>query len=565
MARLVPSDIESASSSVEQHSPEARTLLRLRDGLGDRYVVYHGVHWARAEREGSVYGEIDFIVASDAGRLLAIEQKDTQIVATPDDLFARYASRAGGKVGSRDSVKSVTTQVNRNLNALRSQFARRYPGRVLEIDHLLYLPSARLQGSLPSSVDPARVVDGDRDGELISVIEQLLEGLPSGWSNDRLEDLPRIETFLSQKVGAAPHIGLLGRSAREVTTRLSGGLSMWASRLTMEPWRLRVKGTAGSGKTQLALQALQQAHDMKQAALYVCFNRPLADAMKTLAPGPASVVTFHELARLAMAQAGRPVVDFGRPDAFAMLAQGFIEISPLLAGTFDTLVIDEGQDFEQGWADSLLRMARSDSRMLWLEDPDQSLYDRPPVHLPGWVNLASPVNYRSPQLLVEFINWLGLTDEPVEAGSAVLGFDPKWYVHGNSDSPIPATEQALDDLRADGFAPQNIAVLSLRGLASSRVAVASGPSSLAGLSVRRQAGYDADGAALWSDGKLLVDTVFRFKGQAADAVVITEVDFEQLTIRERRRLFVALTRARLHAALVTTERSAEVLRAALGG
>lgn len=232
--------------------------MRLRDGLSDRYVVYHGVHWARAEREGSVYGEIDFIVANDAGRLLAIEQKDTQIVATSGDLFARYPYATGGKPGNPGSDKSVTTQVNRNLNALRSQFARRYPGRSLEVDHLLYLPSARVQGSLPSSVDPARVVDGDRDGELVSVIEQLLEGLPAGWSSDRLEDLPRIEHFLSQKVGAAPHIGLLGRSAREVTSRLSGGLSMWASRLTMVPWRLRVKGTAGSGKTQLALQALRK-------------------------------------------------------------------------------------------------------------------------------------------------------------------------------------------------------------------------------------------------------------------------------------------------------------------
>jgi KaiC/GvpD/RAD55 family RecA-like ATPase len=48
----------------------------------------------------------------------------------------------------------------------------------------------------------------------------------------------------------------------------------------MQPWRLRVRGTAGSGKTQLALQALQKAHAAGKSALYVCFNRPLADAMK---------------------------------------------------------------------------------------------------------------------------------------------------------------------------------------------------------------------------------------------------------------------------------------------
>ena len=208
-------------------------------------------------------------------------------------------------------------------------------------------------------------------------------------------------------------------------------------------------------------------------------------------------------------------------------------------------------------------MARDDARLLWLEDPEQSLYERPSVELSGWVGLSSPVNYRSPQLLVAFINWLGLTDEPVEAGSGVVGFDPKWYVYRNEESPIAATEQALEDLRKGGFASANIAVLSLRGLASSRIAGDCGPSKLASVPVRRQAGYDAQGAALWTEGELLVDTVFRFKGQAADAVVITEVDFAAMTTRERRRLFVALTRARLQAVLVTTERAAEVLKARL--
>jgi hypothetical protein len=393
----------------------------------------------------------------------------------------------------------------------------------------------------------------------------LLEGAGSSWSDDRLDDLPRIDEFLSQRVGAAPHIGLLGRSAREFTTRLSGGLSIWASRLQMQPWRLRVQGTAGSGKTQLALQALRKAHAQGKSALYVCFNRPLADAMKLLAPDPSAVVTFHELARVFSAELGQAPVDFSQPGAFEQLAQNFMTLSKRLAGTFDAVLIDEGQDFEQAWANSLIALARSDAQLLWLEDPEQALYDRAPVDLPGWVSLGSPVNYRSPQLLVEFINWLELTDEPVEAGSAVLGFDPKWYLYGADESPLQATEEALADLLQEGYAPENIAVLSLRGLANSQIAGDKGPTRLAGLAVRRQTGFDDAGQAQWSGGPLLVDSVFRFKGQAADAVVITEVDFAELGPRERRRLFVALTRARLQAVLVTSDRAAAAMRGRLGG
>jgi superfamily I DNA and RNA helicase len=77
-------------------------------------------------------------------------------------------------------------------------------------------------------------------------------------------------------------------------------------------------------------------------------------------------------------------------------------------------------------------------------------------------------------------------------------------------------------------------------------------------------GFDAEGNAQWSGGSLLVDSVLRFKGQAADAVVVTEVDFAELGPRERRRLFVALTRARLQVALVTSDRAGQVLRERLG-
>jgi hypothetical protein len=561
MARLIPSDVD--ISSTAPSAPEAATLVRLRDNLSDQFTVYHSVYWARAQPGGSVYGEIDFIIVNPWGKLLAIEQKDTQIIVGESDLFARYGPHRKMAIDDAHNDKSVTTQVNRNLNALRSQYSRRHPGGALSIDYLLYFPSARIAGALPSSVDPERVVDADHDEALIQVIESLLSDAPDGDSDQILADLPRIHAFLSQRIGAVPHIGLLGRSAREMTTQLSGGLSVWASRLSMQPWRLCVRGTAGSGKTQLALQVLQQAHDARERALYVCFNRPLADAMKQLAPDPGSVVTFHELAKLVAAESGSDP-DFSQPRVFDLLADRFIELSPKLAGSFDALVIDEGQDFDASWAKALLVMARPGARVLWLEDPEQSLYDREPMSFPGWVQLSSPVNYRSPQALVTFINALGLTDEPVEAGSTLRGFDPKWLVHDDGDSPVSATEEAISLLMQEGYAPRNIAVLSFRGAQGSALSGRDAPDRLAGCRLRRQDGFDSAGNARWTDGELLIDTLFRFKGQAADAVVITEVDFAELRLREKRRLFVALSRARLQVALVTSERAAQVLVGRLG-
>jgi len=59
---------------------------------------------------------------------------------------------------------------------------------------------------------------------------------------------------------------------------------------------------------------------------------------------------------------------------------------------------------------------------------------------------------------------------------------------------------------------------------------------------------------------LLVESVRRFKGQAAAAVVLTECDLADLGDLNRRLLFVGLTRARMHLEWVISETTEAVLR-----
>jgi superfamily I DNA and RNA helicase len=60
-----------------------------------------------------------------------------------------------------------------------------------------------------------------------------------------------------------------------------------------------------------------------------------------------------------------------------------------------------------------------------------------------------------------------------------------------------------------------------------------------------------------SEGGLLAESVYRFKGQSAPAVIFTEIDFEQIDELVFRKLFVGMTRARLK--LVLSEGAAERL------
>ena len=71
--------------------------------------------------------------------------------------------------------------------------------------------------------------------------------------------------------------------------------------------------------------------------------------------------------------------------------------------------------------------------------------------------------------------------------------------------------------------------------------------------------YDLFGQPQYSRGEVLLETVYRFKGQAAPAVIFAEIDFETLDEQARRKLFVGATRAMLKLMLVVSERAARQL------
>jgi len=62
---------------------------------------------------------------------------------------------------------------------------------------------------------------------------------------------------------------------------------------------------------------------------------------------------------------------------------------------------------------------------------------------------------------------------------------------------------------------------------------------------------------------VLVETLYRFKGQAAPYVILCEVDFAECDDKQRRKLFVGITRAQLHLVLVLSKAAETALAASL--
>jgi RecA/RadA recombinase len=524
---------------------EIETLDALARGLPADYTVYHAVHWSNAERGYAIHGEIDFVVVNRAGDLLLIEQKSGFLEEGPEGLVKRYAEK----------TKSVPVQMARNLAALQAKLHARPGCRGISLDILLYCPDYTVQKLPTAGIDPARIVDSRGAGRLAETVARIL---PAGEGDDRarqvhrfLRDILQLETDVSALIG----------QARGLVTRIAGGLAHWARRLEFEPHRLRVTGTAGSGKTQLALAEYAAALDAGKRPLYLCYNRPLADHFQRIAPPGGLACTLHMLCDQRLRAAGE-TPDFARPDAFEWLLEQAAALPVGEDWRFDTLIVDEGQDFTEAWRDLALAHAGPAGRMLWLEDPMQNLYLRPPVDLPGWVRLRADGNYRSPRAVVRMLQSLMPADAPIEARGPFQSSGLEVLTYRDAAELNQKVKEGIRLCLAEGFRKSDLALVSFRGREQSLLFTYDqlGPHRLKTYTGR----YDLLGQPIHTDGDVLLESVYRFKGQAAPAIVFAEIDFEALDERAVRKLFVGATRAMLKLVMVVSERAAGRLMAHLG-
>ncbi|HYF58450.1 MAG TPA: ATP-dependent helicase [Burkholderiaceae bacterium] len=556
MARIIPDGWRELASSgtaagavtaaAQRH---AETLALLSTGLPDDYTVYHAVHWTTVERGFSVFGEIDFVVVNRLGDLLLVEQKTGFLEEGTDGLLKRERGR----------IRNVPVQMARTVATLREKLARRPGCEAVKVDYLLYCPDYAVRRVESAGLSADRLVDAQHRDKLIPTIRRILppgRPTPSGANGPAWQQVDR---FFRDVIELETDVNALVGQAQAMVTRISGGLAHWARELEFSPFRLHVAGTAGSGKTQLALAEHRDALARGRRPLYVCYNRPLADHFAAIVPEGGEVCTFHTLCQRLLRDAGRSV-DLTAPDGFERLVHEAAQVPIDARWRFDTVVVDEGQDFPAAWRDQVLRHAKDDARVIWLEDPMQALYAREPAALPGWVTLHARANYRSPREVVRLLSAILPPDVEIEAAGPLAEAGLELIEYADAEGLMTGTKEAIRKCLSAGFRRADIAVVSFRGREGSALL---GLDSLGPHPIRRFTGrYDLLAQPVYTEGELLIESVYRFKGQAAPAVVLSEVDFESLDERAVKKLFVGATRATMKLVIVASERAAKVLRAA---
>jgi hypothetical protein len=379
VARIYPEKLARATKS----AAEQRLYGLLRDGLDDRFVVFHSAPWLDKAKDREPHdGEADFVIGHPDLGVLVVEVKGGGV-------------RRDGRTGLWES-----TDRDGAWHEIRDPFdqARRAAYDLREVATSLGdWPSERVRFgravAFPDCTYEQRVVpDGPQE---IVIDERHLTSI-----GDRVREIFDWWSFSGDADADGGGLGVRGINALELllarTFTIPSPLRLEIDadeasiiELTEHQFELLdflrhqrhalITGVAGAGKTLLAAEhARRLASHMD--VLLLCVDRPLARHLaRTIGSNDRiEVKTFHELTGEILTEAGVDLTrsdehrDWWRLEAPALLRSAI----RTLARRYDAIIVDEAQDIDSAWWPPILDLLSDANRgiVYVFGDDNQDLY-----------------------------------------------------------------------------------------------------------------------------------------------------------------------------------------------
>jgi hypothetical protein len=572
MARFIP-DVAAEHIVHDSERVVYEALRRLPTG----FVVLHSFPWLRPARdlagEPLREGEADFVILHPQRGLLVLEVKGGR-----PELTGRTWSRAGKEM--RDPFDQARRSRYALLDAIEERTRRRVHRGLFAHGDVVVFPHAKFGGVLPVNSDPRILVDAPGVVALPASIEAAFKAWGRGETHLSPSQFAELLDALMPKLRLLRCAGAEVRAEHDRIIQIT--LDQRATLLgLLEGDRVLVEGTAGSGKTLLALEFALTLADRGERILFLCYNRQLCawlqdqakhDPRTQRAAERLEISTFHACAR---SFAKRARIAFDVPstgeqafweDEVPLIMEQALEVLRARGQTetFDAVVVDEAQDFAPDWwvtIESLSRAGRS-GRLYAFLDLNQSLRgDGKPPPVPFLSRFRITTNCRNTKAIAR--------------SSASLAQIDIRLLPGSPAGEAPAVRRAASTAVEAGLVLSEARQLLHQGIRPQQIALI-GPSAHAKGALASHAEVDdvplIDDAADWRRGAgVLVTTARAFKGLEADVVIayglagfgalFTPTDLYVAWTRARHRLILVCqageVRAAVQAALADAERATE--------
>ncbi|MBE3602866.1 NERD domain-containing protein [bacterium] len=303
---------------------------------------------------------------------------------------------------------------------------------------------------------------------------------------------------------------------------------------------LLIQGGAGSGKTLVAREAAVRFAASGERVLFLCFTRALAEWLRgrfTSANLQVSTLGQYALDLVRLVEPGlkEPTDMSGWRE---LIFRAAAEAAPQVSGTWDAVIVDEAQDLAEFDWELVFELARN--KRLWVfHDPAQHFWDDRPLPKrlteANFFKLDLPQNHRCDPAIIALADCYRIP-ENLKPSKPILregiANETIGVVECPSESSVPdRIANEIGKLRSAGFAPDKIAIISVRGQTGARTF------GMDRIGAYRLVKADDPNATR----EIVDDTFLRFKGLERPAVIVTDLNL--IADRREKRMYIAITRA----------------------
>lgn len=524
MARIIPDRYLDNGSNGERKVYEG-----LRDKLPEDWVVIHSYRWLKVNPlEGRKHqGEGDFVLFHPDYGILVIEVKGGNIAYengswTTTDFYNKVHTIQDPAKQADDTKFEILRRLKRdNIKYCNTWHAVWFP----DMETLT-------EKELPASLSEAITFTKE---DLIN-IEESLKKAYSFWeqiSNFKrtklnVEAASKVEKLLIKRIIRVKTLSQISEDVNEMYVRLNEEQLNLLENLKLFN-ELSIKGRAGTGKTLLALEKARVEAVGDSKVLFLCYNRALADRIKvSMAECPGvSVHTIHSYA-LEYLKRYHPsrIIGFEDDPDFDYLMEEFLEVTEQKAALFETIIIDEGQDFDPPWIKGVRQLKKENGKFYLFYDPFQELYSVEEEIDDAYLIFGSPIilnkNMRNTDEITRSLHNVLEIDFSEDNLNKVAGLEPEIELVMNESRYDQCLNEKLIELTNKKLlSPEKITVISLDN--------------------------DRNEQILPGNKEIEYTTVRKFKGLENDVIVIINADLSHIIDPVKKRaLYVALSRAKVH-------------------
>lgn len=520
MPRLYPSEPDFA----EERRAERTVWEALRDQLPAEVALFHSVGLLEGEREQ----ELDLLVAWPGKGLAAIEVKGGHVTRDGDGWHQASA-------GQKRRIGSPVLQAQDGKKALTRYLLERSTtsaGRA-RAAHVVALPFTVVPQDF-TSTDLPRTAVLDK-GDLAGVADRVAAAIElHGAGHQPLDDagLEAVVTLLSGQLAGQTSLLTAAEEHEQRVEQMTHDQLRTLDHLRYHR-RLKVIGGAGTGKTWLALEQTRRLAAAGERVALVCYSRGLARYLERVTQTwkprerPAYVGLFHQLP---VRWGARPGAD-DSDDFELRLPRELGELAAQQSPDelFDSVVVDEAQDFGELWWPSLLACLRDPEQggLFVFLDEAQRVFVRQgvvPIELPPYLLNE---NIRNTKRIAQLFS--SLSGEALRPRG--LDGPPVRLVECPNEDVVGCADDAVEALLEEGWEPGQVALLTTQHRHP-----------------EQRNAVDVGGWAAYWDAFLAEDDVFYghvlgFKGLERSVVVLAVNGFKEAD-RAREMLYVGLSRAR---------------------